>query len=158
MADPTILYDLAVDILAVAVDALTDPPARQYVSPGEPPFDCELVAVHWARTIASGQPIPLPSVRQQQKTGVVPVADFVVTVVRCTPTPRAGATPSAAVLQASAEQLGLDAEAIRHALVAMVKAGTVGGSCRAVAFRDVAAATPSGGFVGFTAGIGVMLG
>ncbi len=120
MPGPTDLFDAAMRILDVAVEALDNQdtidagllgaPARQYVADGLPAFDCEQVTVHLpglSEEITS--PLsPNPATGSRHVVGRINLVTFVTTVVRCVPVSDTTTPPPAAAIENSARQIYSD--------------------------------------------------
>lgn len=98
------LATLATSLLDAAVDAMSqEPPARQYVAQGEPPFDDCQLTVHLVRL----QPKLLDP--KLNKCIIVWVATFAIVLVRCeVPIPDGQLMPTAAALDANHQSLLVD--------------------------------------------------
>jgi hypothetical protein len=116
----TDLYNLAAEWLATCVDAVTSTPGGAipyaFVSPGNPPLDCELLAV-WAGGPIEAETAPLnpPLTTGNRDTvqGAVHLVNLTCCVVRCSPVgDDRGRPPSAAAYDAAAQQTMADVWAI----------------------------------------------
>lgn len=74
---PERLATMSQDLLDLAVGLLPTPPERQYVSHGEPAYDCDQLTVHLERLR------PKIADRGLDTCMVAPVAPLVVTLLRC---------------------------------------------------------------------------
>lgn len=112
---PQDLHDVALEFLDAAIDALdTIPtfvpgsvgsPARTFVSPGKPAYDCcddGQLTVH----------VQSVTERLAQKDVWVNDVTMVATSLRCIPMRDQGQAPDPAVMEASAEQINMDGWAI----------------------------------------------
>lgn len=147
---PTDLHDLAVEFLTACEEALdTVPtyapelggaPARAFVSPGAPVFDCcDQLAVY----------VSVVSERTYVKGSGVNDVQLVATATRCTPVPDSqGNPPSTADMQASAEQLNADKWALWNHLHALILAGELFERCCEVRWGLLTTINPLGGCAG----------
>lgn len=145
---PTRIYDLAEVLLAQVVARHgADLPARQYVSPGPPPWDCELVAVHCELTAGMGGVVGVQALEphQQHAAHTMRYGTFVVTIVRCVPVGDT-ALPSTDRLEAAAAQLFGDAQRMLNSVVAAEKDGDLAG-CHGVVFDRWQVLGPEGDMV-----------
>lgn len=152
------LYDACAELLAAAAASLTDPPARQYVSPGPVALDCEQLTVHAAPISLADTDPSGPGVLQgaRRASGVsVNLVGLVVTVVRCVPTieePSKGrlVIPSVTTLDASARIVLADGWQLWNGIKQRHRANTLlPGSCRDVFIDPAIPITPSGGLGGW---------
>lgn len=147
--------DFLADLLAAAVDAITDPPARQYIAHGQTfAHDCDLLASRLAgfefqRTDSRG-------------CVLIPVAVLEVTLMRCWP--KAGdngqAIPTADAITAAATALALDGESLMNGIADRVEDGSLFADrcCADVEFTPgLQAVDPSGGLAGWTLTLTVRL-
>ena len=93
------LYEIAQDVLEVAEEALgtttAGVPARSYVSPAEPAYDCEQLTVHVAGLFEAGTSPQAPSLApgKRRKLGNVILVTYNVLVLRCGPYPESDGSP-----------------------------------------------------------------
>jgi hypothetical protein len=143
-----IVKDLGNDLLAAAVDVLTDPPERQFFGHGSFAHDCELVAVS-VLSIEVDQP---DLAAGSQACALVPIVNLQLTVLRCYPTV-ADDAPTAAALTAASSTLADDAVAISGDLLDRWSADTLfptaGVHCDRVDFGDLRPVGPEGGIAGW---------
>ena len=155
------------ELLAAAIDALDtiptfDPglagaPDRTYVSPGLPAFDCEQLTVHAAAaTEAATSPAGLQA-GKRHATMRENLVTLVVTDVRCICDPNSGDIPSAAVLQASAEQVNADGWALWNYVWNLMRSGELFSVCEAKYWDGLRSINPSGCHGGWTLAIRVRL-
>ena len=162
---PEDLQALAEELLAASVDALdTIPtfapglagaPERSYVSPGLPSFDftnvedfcegCEQLTVHVASV--NEMPIRDDTHKQGSRKNIV---TFVVTATRCIPTIQNGLFPTAAEIQAAAEQTNADGWALWNHIWNLIRSGDLFSLCGPVSWDGLRAINPSGGCGGYT--------
>lgn len=167
MSDALAAYDLAVDLLAVAADALDtlpllDPdlrgaPTHQYVSAGLPAIDCEQVSAHVPALYEAGTwtpqgPASLAEVARIRLGQVSEVAVAII-VARCVVGPQeSGSTivlPSVAQLEADGKQVSADGWAIWQGLQTARRNGRLG-DCASMMINPAVALNPSGNFAGWT--------
>lgn len=156
---PGDLDALALEVLTASVAALdTIPgtaglsgllgaPARQAISPGEPPADCEQVTVH-AATVGEA------NVGKDSRTNQLAL---VVTVYRCVPTPDARMNPpSVEKIETAGAQTNADVWALWNHLWNKIRAGCLLRKCRPVTM-SARAKPQQGGFGGWQVTLGVQL-
>lgn len=149
------LYDLASSVLA-AVEAFYalagEPlPARRYVSPGLPAWDCDegQVTAQVLRTFGIAGSIAQETVAPLDAT-FRRGAELAVEVVRCTPTlGDDGNPPTAAALEASAVTLLRDAQMMTNAVLDAQASGLLPG-CGGVAIMGWSSVGPDGALLGGT--------
>jgi hypothetical protein len=139
------LYTLAASLLAAAEEALSftvrGTPARAYVSPGPPAFDCveDQLTVHSAAvgelpTFAGFTGID-EGFRGHTRAAVIGPA-LVITALRCfSPINARGGPPTVAALEEQGQATLEDAWAIWNHITTLRHAGTLGELCNAM-FRD----------------------
>lgn len=144
---------MAEQILGHAVDALNQdglpgPPDRQFVSHGEAPWDCELLAVYLGTL--STKPLGRGDPNYLGICATIPKAQFGVQLVRCASTQKDGVAPEPATLDAEAQARLVDAWALWMWLTGCWASGTLvdGVSCQNVTFDSLVPVPPSGGFAG----------
>lgn len=134
------------ELLAAAVDAVVDPPERQYVAHGDTfAHDCELlvsrlVTYAFERTDPNG-------------CLLVPVAVLEVRLLRCYPKLDGGRIPAPAEIGAAATALAADGQALMDGIADAVAAGTLfDDTCCADVTLDpgLAPISPEGGYAGWT--------
>ena len=162
MTTATSLYDMAVDLLGHAVAALaTTPsgaPARQFVSVGDPAYDCcPLVSVH----VRAGDRAPYGPAQSagdslhRSRTTTVNLFSFTVTTLRCVPVMQGGAggimSPTPADLSASASEVYQDGWVLWNTLSRDLRAGTLwtGYPVRELELGPIVPANTSGGCGGW---------
>lgn len=165
MADIGDLHAIAEELLQHAADALDtipgfDPallgaPARQFISPGLPVWDCEQLAVY-VPSIAELDTTPggLDTGRRANRAWVNDVS-LIVGIVRCCIPDEP--TPSALALTAAAAQLHADAWALWNHLHNVKSSGQFLSLCDEATFEPIIAAAPSGGCGGWTMTVRVAL-
>lgn len=138
---------LAETLLAtVAVGFSTPAPDRQYVSQGEPPWDCEQLTVHLIRKRPR-----LLNPTDAARCALVWTAGYQVVLLRCALTSdEDGTPPSAARLHEQNMALLVDGEELSTALTSAWAAGNFGG-CRQVTLGNLEPFTPpvQGGLTGW---------
>lgn len=104
-------FTIALAILDVAVNALADPPDRQYITYGDVAVDCDQLVVA-IRGITPTQQFPdLPPARV--RCSQIPVVEFWVELHRCGPQPADdGQPPSPSALQTFAQTMADDQESL----------------------------------------------
>lgn len=146
------LSDAAAELLTTCAAILTaaglEPPARQYVSPGEPSLDCDTLAVHVER-VGERSPAAEGASRAQLSRHVsTNEVLLVVTVARCIPS--AEAPPPPAALTGVAVALNADGWALWAGLTNRARAGTLLlRGCRKPQPGDLVPLAPSGGVAGY---------
>lgn len=148
---PTRIYDVCDDLLtAVVTRHGGDLPARQYVSAGEPAWDCELVATYCesAGNVDGDPTLDTFDAVKRLPGHTVRAGTFVVTIVRCTPAVIDNSANPPSVDEENAASLAVyeDAQRMFNALVAAEKAGELPG-CNSIAFGQWTVVGPDGGFV-----------
>jgi len=143
---PGSLYTLARAVLDSLVSWFAaegiDLPARQYVHAGEIAIDCEQLVVTLSQ-IRAGLPGQEDSGRvlcTYTRYVVLEIALF-----RCVPV---GATPAAAALEASAEQILADGQAIVEGLLRGWKDGDFSETCDTMRIAPLTPYGPEGGYGG----------
>lgn len=140
-------FTLAQDVLDVAVAALVDPPDRQYVHWSDIAADCDQLVVgirgiSVAERSANAGPARV-------RCAQVPVVEFWVELHRCGPVPDDnGNAPSPADLQAFAEVMSDDAEALVCEFLQAIARGELPGPCQAWSMNPSEPLGPQGGFSG----------
>lgn len=165
MAGPLDLDFVAAELLDVTVESLDTLPAyglslttpivlsgapdRQYVSPGQPVFDCPQVTVHGSRL---GEDFALDTAKASAAQWVNMV-EFTVQVVRCITvlegTRSKPKTPAAATLNADGRQGNADAWVVWMGLHTARKLGRITDLCSAMRVERATPLTPSGGLTGW---------
>lgn len=151
----TLIRDLLTDLLAAAVDVVTDPPERRYVAHGETfAHDCELLASSLVSVRAEQ---PEPALGAAGCT-LIPVVTMRLTILRCYPKLEPE-IPAAAEIQAAAVVLADDAVALSGGILDKWSAGTLfptaGIHCDRVSISDLLPISPSGGLAGWRIGFDV---
>ncbi len=172
MNDPGDLHAFAVSFLDACVEALdTIPtftatnslegaPARRFVSPGIPVWDCcEQLAVHVPIMIeADTTPGGLMG-GKRTNLGYINHVTFLATVTRCVPTmDNDGNPPLPAALAASAEQIDADGWALWNHLHNLKASAQLLTLCDEMFFDGILAVAPSGGCGGWTVTIRAAIG
>lgn len=168
----TDLFDLAAELLTAAETAIAGSPGgpidRAFVSPGLPSLDCcPQLTVHVGGP-AEGDTTPLNTTLQPghrtSQTALVNLVQLTITVVRCCPGPTdSHPIPSAASIQAAAEQTYADLWALWNELRAAHRAGTLfaadaGPGSRELFFDAAFPLNPQGGCAGWLVPMRVSLG
>jgi hypothetical protein len=147
------LFDLAVDLLAAADEALATTeegaPAMTYISPGVPTYDytCDTLAVYVpSLTEESTSPLnPPPSSGWRHRRGRINLAGLTVVSARCGVVTT---TPTALQITAAAKKNYEDGWAIWNVVTQKIKDGTLfGGGCSDVHFDGGLSLTPQAGLV-----------
>jgi hypothetical protein len=147
------LFDLAVDLLQAADDALATteagPPAKSYISPGIPTFDglCDTLVVYGASlTEESTSPLnPPPSPGWRHRRGRINLAGLTVVSARCGST---SPSPTAAALTADAKKSLEDGWAIWNVITQKIRNDDLfGGACSDVHYDGGLSLTPQAGLV-----------
>lgn len=155
------------DVSAQSLDSLTahglsGAPARRYVAPGLPAFDCEQLTVYAALlSEAPTSPLsPAPQSGSRQTSGRVNVASFLVSVVRCDiPVSGDRGAPSVDGLEAAAEQIYGDGWSVWNGLWWSFRNGLLLGDDRC-SIRSMTAGhplDPQSGFGGWNVELKVQL-
>lgn len=159
MPPDTTLADAPAALLAAVVAAIEAPPERQYVSTGEPAWDCAQVVAWWERVRPTGGGTTTDLGNQRYR--VVPVLDLAVAVLRdATAFDPGGAAPDDAVLLAESAKLAQDAWDTWRDVVPAVQAGTLWpGIARgaSVTFGVLSPLAPSGELAGWAWRLAVQL-
>jgi hypothetical protein len=157
-SDVSSLDGLCGTLLAACVAALatTDAgaPDRQFVSAGQPAFDCgDFVAVQSLMLgLAETQPLqPMLQPAQRVHSASMNLATLVAYAIRCVPTLDArGNPPSAAALSAAARVTNQDGFAIWDHLKKAIRDGSLFPGCRTPVFFDGGlSVVPSGARAGW---------
>lgn len=140
-------FTLALAVLDVAVNALADPPDRQYVHWSDIAADCDQIVVG-IRGITPTQAFPdasPPRVRCAQ----VPVVELWVELHRCGPVPDDdGTAPTPAALQAFAQVMSDDQESLVCELLDAIVNNDMTARPQAWTMRPTVPLGPQGGFSG----------
>ena len=161
---PEDLQDLAQEFLDACVEALdTIPsvapglggaPARSYVSPGRPAFDCcPQLTVHTGPVTASPTS-PGTTTGTSARSALVTVPALIATIVRCIPT---GEQPATEDMQAAAEQINADGWALWNHILNLIRAGDLFQVCGEVFWDGLRPVDPQGGCAGWTLNLRVLL-
>lgn len=162
----TYVAGLAEALLAsAAASVVTNPaPTRQYVSFGEPAWDCDQLAVWVSRifpaAIGTRRGV-FPEPGPDEPCGIRAAAEFGVTLLRCDAPGVTGtldgsiAPPTAAVLTAHTRALNIDGWELFQGLVTRWSAGTLLGNpdpipCSLTSVGTLTPFNPSGGIAGWT--------
>lgn len=154
---PGDLYELAQEYLAACVDALdTIPafepglggsPARSYVSPGLPQYDCcpdGQLTVHVPSVISD----PSLTLKNHERRNIV---SLTATILRCVPAAdESGNFASVADIQAAAEQVDADGWALWNYIFNAISSGDLFRLCDRIEWLGLRSITPSGGCGGWT--------
>lgn len=159
---PADLHALAVEFLAAMVESLdTIPayeaglegaPARAFVSPGTPVWDCcDQIAIHPPLIQQGGTAPGGLAAGKRHLTGTINHVTLLGTATRCIPTiDDLGRAPTPDALQASAEQLNADGWALWNHLYNLQSSGLLLSLCDQVFFDGINAVVPAGGCAGWT--------
>lgn len=135
------LNEFAQELLAEAESALATTsggvPGRSYVALQQPAFDCcPMLTVHVSGMgLENTSPVaPSPVLGHRPQMGLLNLATFVITVVRCTPQPTGGqlTPPQVAALQVASAEVQQDLWAIWNRLTYRFADGMFEGRCFAV--------------------------
>lgn len=107
---------------AYVAAGITDPPARSYVTPGEPPVDCELVAVWGVPEVKERGGNADPSA---QRCSIIPVASIQIVSWLCVPTGDGRTPPSEADLTEAALRIADHAWAVWSHLAELIAHGDI---------------------------------
>lgn len=168
--DPQDLYILAQEFLTAAVEALdTIPtfapglggaPARSFVSPGLPAFDCcdpGQLTVH-VTGVTDSATGPSNFTGRSASTMKVNTVGLVATAVRCVPViTDSGILPSMADMEAAAEQIDADGWALWNHIYNLLRADQLFTLCGEVFWDGLRSINPQGGCGGFTLNLRVEL-
>lgn len=168
MAGSSDLYLLARELLDACAAAVAAAPAgqisRAYVSPGPPPFDCEMLVVH-AGGPAEAETAPLspplqPGFRTTQ--GALHLINLTVTVLRCVPVgDELQPIPASADLETAAQATYADCWAIWNHLRTEHRTGSLfrrsDGEPRELFFSPAVPLGPDGRLAGWQLEIRVQL-
>lgn len=162
MSAPTDLYDMAAEVLAAcvaaldtltAVDGLEGAPARRYVAPGLPAFDCcDELTVRVALIGQGG--VPGVTAGREHSIGRQNLATLIATVTRCTPTGsgtgKSYKPPTEAALEANARQVLADGWVLWNHLSQQIASDTLlGGRCSVAHWDGGRPLDPQGGCAGW---------
>ncbi len=165
MAGPGDLHALSLEVLDASAEALdTIPtyeahllgaPARQFVSPNTPVWDCCDQLAVWPTPLNEADTSPGGlAAGHRKKLGRINHVLISVQITRCIPTE---VEPAPADLTASAEQLNADAWALWNHLFNLAESGGLLTLCKEVFFDGITAVSPTGGCGGWTANIRAQL-
>lgn len=130
-----------------------DLPERQFVSPGLPAWDCEILAIQLERTFGIAGNLAAEIVEPQlpQAAHAMRGATFAVWLVRCVPTIHDDGTnihvPSVTEEEAAAKIIYSDVQLLLNVIVAAQRAGNLPG-CSGLAFEAWQGVGPQGGLSG----------
>lgn len=130
-----------------------DLPERQFVSPGLPAWDCEILAVQLERTFGIAGNLATEIIEPQlpQAAHAMRGATFAVHLIRCVPTLHDDGTnvqvPSVTEEEAAAKVIYTDVQMLLNVIVAGQRAGDLPG-CSGVAFEAWQTVGPQGGLSG----------
>lgn len=134
MSDVGTLFDFAQELLDLSEGALAATsggiPDRVLVAPSLPALDCcpqLTVHIQSLRLENTNPGSPAPIVGHQMKFGVLYLASFVITVVRCMPQPagQSATPPSPAAITAASSEISEDLWAIWNRVATAVREGTL---------------------------------
>lgn len=165
MAGPGDLHALAEEYLAACSDALdTIPsyepqllgaPARQFVSPGLPAWDCCDQLAVYVQPINEADTTPGGlAAGKRHTTGRINHVRLSAGITRCIPT---DVEPPPGQLTASAEQLNADAWALWNHIFNLVRSGQLLTLCQEMFFEGINPVIPSGGCGGWVVNVRVEL-
>ena len=159
MATVADLNVVAQAFLVAATDALeltaAGPPARRYVSPGEPALDCCGQLTVWIQQISDAELLAGSGALARAaaiKRGTQPEIGLFVQATRCVNLAADKATdlPSPTNLEAAAVAINEDAWALRTQLMWDLRHGDLAQVCSGAEFLGANALIPQGGCVGWT--------
>lgn len=139
---------LAAELITVGAAALTDPPARAFVSHGEPVWECALLAAFLRRMRAK-------LTGSGDQCMLVWVADFQVVLLRDVcgnlPDPDTGAAPTADAMNTENLVWAAEGETLARAYSRSWALGTwpEGMACSTVSFGALEPFNPQGGLAGW---------
>jgi hypothetical protein len=159
MADVTDLYEKAAAFLAASQEALaltpSGPPDRAYVSPGQPPIDCEQLVV-WNESIGESQFLAGSGAESRAKAinrGGLAKATVRIQIVRCVPLPSTNGGrvtwPAPTDLALSALQIDEDGWALWLGLNDALKHGDLHEACSGAERLGAEKILLQGGFGGW---------
>jgi len=166
--DPQDLYLLAQEYLAACVEALdTIPtfapglggaPARSFVSPGLPAFDCcDQLTVH-VTGVTDSATSPSNFTGRSASTMKVNTVGLVATATRCIPViSDSGNPPPVEEMEAAAEQIDADGWALWNHIYNLIRAEALFTLCGEVFWDGLRSINPQGGCGGFTLALRVEL-
>lgn len=153
MASVDDLQITAEEYLGACIDALDQltargAPARRFISPGLPAWDCEMLCVHVGGAAIAGTRIDGGALAEGHRivlTGVVDQVTLTATIIRCEPSTPNGKPLTAAQLTTYASVLNADMWAIRNWVISRKADGTLfGGNCREMSLDPARAFTVEG--------------
>jgi len=130
-------------------------PERNFVSPGQPAFDCCPQLTVNATPISDAPLAPGGLAAGRKIGGSINHVGLTISITRCQP--QTADTPPADSLQAVAEQTNADVWALWNHLQSLWRSGDLFKLCGEVFWDGARAIQPSGGCVGWTLGIRVSL-
>lgn len=158
------LFDLALALLTAVEDGAAAEgvtlPARRYVAHMLPSADCDQLTVHVERTFGYEGALEAEQLLPQYARAghALRGATYVVQLWRCVPAlDDNGNPPTAAALQASAQEIDADAVLLVNSVLAAERAGDLPG-CSGVAIENWTPLTASGGLGGGELRVRVTLG
>ena len=163
IGDLNALAQAILGAMAQALDTIPDydatlngAPARQFVTFGNPVWDCcEQLAVHIPGIAAAETSPGALAAGKRHLTGRINHVFLTGTITRCVPTQ---VEPPVAVLNATAEQINADAWALWNHLFNLQSSDLLLNLCDEVFFDGITAAAPSGGCAGWTVAVRAYLG
>lgn len=168
---PGDLHALAEELLAACVESLNtiptfEPglvgaPARSFISPGIPVWDCcEQLTVH-VDGVAENATSPLGlATGRRQVYGRINLVTLIATLTRCVPVvggTQMDALPRIEDMEAAAEQIHADGWAIWNHIFNMIRAKELFALCDEIYWNGLRAVAPSGGCGGWTFSVSVQL-
>lgn len=161
------VWQIAKAVLAAVVDGYAAEsvalPARQFVSPGLPAWDCDILAVQATRTFGHAGNVAAEIIDPQTPSAGHAMRGVALDVhlIRCVPTTHDDGTnisvPSVIEEEAAAEVILTDAQLLLNVLVAAQRAGDLPG-CSGLAFEQWRNLGPSGGLGGGVLTVRVQVG
>jgi len=161
---PNALFDVAEAILDAVLAAYEatdlEPPPRQFIAHGTPPFDCDgILAVSIPRLFAG---LPNANDTSPIQCATNRSAEFQVWVGKCVPTVDEAAgtviLPSAEEMTESARDLAAHAWLISSAIIRSANAGTLVEEGTAVVLGDLVPVSPRGGIGAYVQALRVQVG
>lgn len=158
------IWQIAKAVLAAVVDGYAAEgvalPARQFVPPGLPAYDCDLLAVQLVRTFGHGGSLAAEVLEPQTPAAghALRGAAFDIHLIRCVPVVNDDGTPPSTILEETAAEVILtDAQLLLNVIVAAQRSGDLPG-CSGLVFEQWRTVTPQGGLAGGILTVRVMVG
>lgn len=161
---PNALFDVAASILDAVLDAYAltdlDPPERQFIAHGVPPFDCEGILAVSVPRLSTGLPQGVDATPIQCATNRS--GEFQVWIAKCVPTIQEAAGnpifPSVEEMTESAKDLMAHGWLISSAIIEAAIAETLVEEGTSVVLGDLLSVTPRGGIGAFMQSLRVQVG